>query len=349
MERVPYVCITNGGERKGRTFRGRPLDLNTTFLTMLRKHRYLLLLTSASIMTWIGCQSPTDYPVSAGRTAYGVVGSSTASDYFYPHHKGYAYVYTNKLLTYTNGPENAPTEVQGANDTLRTLGHVGTSPDNDSLFAVSVTYRVQSGHTGRNSYALRYFGTQHTTGGAFIDGSTTYQGERLLETPPTRAVSCDSVHGAVYGRIRTMTDDFTSSSGTWQVDTIYFSASGNGVKVWEKNGSTYTHNRTIFNSGVTIQNNAEWSYSAWNNSTKFKVLDADASVTTTAGTYASVKIGVETASLLMPVEEHKFFGYSRGLIKQVNSWWTTSNGTSRVKQTSIREVGVVVIDINEVG
>jgi hypothetical protein len=311
------------------------------------KNRFFNLLLLLSVIGFgaAGCESPYDMPVASSDRSYGLLASNDLGTYFYSHRAGVTYVYSNVLRTEDNG---SITVTQGLNDTVRTLGHAGFTSSGDSVFAYSVKYRVVSDLAGRGVHGLRYLPAAGSFGGAYIDASSSFTGERSTLSLSTRAVSIDSSTAPCYGRMRSFASDLQgNATSVWQTDTVYFTSSSNHVALWEKTASgSFVRSKDIFRSDVTVQNNAEWDYSTWQTSTKIKVLSDNAPITIAGTNYGAIMTSVTNSNLNLESTQQKYFAPGRALARQVDSWFVTTNGTNRIKKTIIRE-DIVVIDPDE--
>jgi len=286
-------------------------------------------------------------PYAPSTQVNGTLAGTQMNDYYYPRTAGYLYVYSNVFRSYDNGDQNAPRVVNGPNDSLYTLGFIDTTQSGDSIFAYKIKYKVLSSQTGRPKMSLHYLPASQNFVGAFIDGSQSIQGDVYALNPSTRGASVDSIMGAAAGRVRMISNDFTSGeSSVWQMDTIYFGYEGDSVYTFQKNSQgQWIRSRLIF--ARQVYDGDSWQNAYWNTTTRFNVLNADSNISTAAGNYNVVKIGVTTSAYNLPLTEHKYFGFKGGLIKQVDSWRVTSDGSNAKLQSLTREVNVVVPDWSE--
>lgn len=307
-----------------------------------------LVLAALLSLSLASCALDTNAPYAPSTTAHGTVSSSNASSYFYPHVKGYTYAYTNTFRSYDRGADQDPTTTVGTSDTVKTLGYQGSTSTGDSLFAISVKYEVLSSYQGRPKMPLRYVPQSSGFVGAFVNNSQTVGGEVTALSPNTRAASVDSIMGAAAGRIRMIADDY-SSNGTrlWQTDTVYFSGNGDSVYQYQKDGQgNWIRSRTIFCRRLSTGD--YWNNATWNTATRYTVLNVDSAISLAGQNFQVTKIGVTSSNYNLPITEEKYFGVNTGLIKQFDSWYVTSDGSSATLQTLTREVGVVVIDPSEI-
>ncbi len=304
----------------------------------------LLLLVSTGIFA-AGCESPTDLPVDAGRASYGATANSDLSTYYYPHRAGVTYVYSNKLVS---GPTANQTTTYGSNDTVRTLGFQGFH-QGDSVFAASITYQTASALAGHATIALRYLPTSSTFQGAYINGSQSLQGESTTQSLATRAVSTDSTTAPAHGRMRALASDLAGSGSTvWQTDTIYYTSDAYHVALLAKTaGGSFIVSKDLFRSDVAVLAGNEWSYSTWQSATKLKVVSENVSLTVGSTNLNAIHCKVENADLAVGSTSEKFFAPGYGQVKQIETFWTTTDGVSRVRHIHIRE-GVVVLDLDEI-
>ena len=277
-----------------------------------------------------------------------VLPTANMCDYWYPKSAGYLYVYTNILREFSHGPANLPDSIQGACDTLRTLGYADIStPNGDSLFALSITYQVLPVVAGRPSLGLRYLQSSQTFTGAFIDTAASISGETIANVPKAFVVSTDSVLPAAAGRIRELTAGFGSNeSKCWQTDTVYFSQHGDSVALWGYDGQ---HNlsveRIVF--CESFDPGASWTYGGWENSTKSTVINADTLIATPTHSFRSVLIGQSTSSYQLPLTELKAYGYLRGLVDQLDGWWITKDGHNCIYHTIEHQLNTIMLDNDE--
>lgn len=306
--------------------------------------RTLLLLSTVGLFA-AGCEAPTDLPVDYGRTSYGATANADLSTYYYPHRAGVTYVYSNKLIS---GPTFNQTTTVGSNDTVKTLGFQGFY-QNDSVFAVSITYQTASAFAGRSVSTLRYLPASSSFAGAYINGTTTLQGETTTNSLSTRAVSTDSTTAPAYGRMRSLASDLAGSgSAVWQCDTIFYTSDANHVALLAKSASgSFVHSKDLFRADVAVMAGNEWSYSSWQTDTKLKVVSENTSLTVGSTNLSTIHCKVENSSLAVGSSSEKYFSPGYGQVKQVETFWTTTDGVSRTRNIIIREE-IVVIDLDEI-
>jgi hypothetical protein len=304
----------------------------------------LLLLLTTGIFA-AGCESPTDLPVESGRASYGATANSNLSTYYYPHRAGVVYVYSNKLIS---GPTHSQTTTVGSNDTVRTLGFQGFH-QSDSVFAISITYQTASALAGRTVTPLRYLPASSSFAGAYINGTSTIQGEITTNSLATRAVSSDSTTAPAHGRMRALASDLAGSgSAIWQTDTVYYTSDAYHVALLAKTaGGSFVASKDLFRDDVAVLAGNEWSYSTWQSATKLKVVSENAALTVGSTNMSAIHCKIENADLAVGSTSEKFFAPGYGQVKQVETFWTTTDGVSRVKHTHVRE-GVVVLDLDEI-
>jgi hypothetical protein len=318
-------------------------------LGYLRWYRRLHLLTSALLITIgffaVGCEAPTDLPVDSERPSFGAIASSNLGSYYYPHRAGVVYVYSNKLVTF-NGSN--PSTVNGNNDTVRTLGFQGFD-QNDSIFAISITYQTAAVFAGRAVIGLRYLPTSSSFGGAYINGNTYLQGETVTTSLATRATSTDSTTAPSYGRMRAQASDLAGvGTAVWQTDTIYFASNASHVALFAKTANgTFIRSKDLFREDVAVMAGNEWAYSTWQSATKFKVINENEMTVVGSTTLSTIHAKIENPNLATGSTSEKFFAPGYGQVRQVETFWTTLDGSGRVKQILVRE-GVVVIDLDEI-
>ncbi|HET6511429.1 MAG TPA: hypothetical protein VFH43_04510 [Candidatus Kapabacteria bacterium] len=256
------------------------------------------------------------------------------------------YVYSNTLVRTTGSGQ---TTTVGSNDTVRTLGFRGFA-GNDSIFAVSIKYQVSTGLAGRIVSALRYLPATPTFGGAYIDGTSTHQGEVNTASLYTRATSTDSITAPTYGRMRSLASDLAGvGSVVWQTDTIYYTSSSDHVAFYAKNAQgNFVHSKDLFRVDIPVSNGYEWEYSAWQTNTMHHVLNDNRSINVNGTTYSAVHTSIQNSDLSVGSTSQKYFASGYGPMRQVESWWTTTDGVTRVTNTLTRE-GIVVIDWDEIG
>jgi hypothetical protein len=310
----------------------------------IRSLRTLLLLITLGIFA-AGCEAPTDLPVDSGRASHGVVANSDLSQYFYPHRAGVAYVYSNKLTTYAGA---TPSTVTGSNDTVRTLGFQGFA-QSDSVFAISITYQTAQSLAGRGVNPLRYLPSSSSFGGAYINGINPVQGEATTYSLATRATSTDSTTAPVYGRMRSLASDLAGSgTSVWQTDTIYFTSSSSHIALFAKSATgSFIRSKDLFRADVPVLAGNEWSLSTWQTATKHKVVSENEPLTVGSTNLYTIHTRVDNTNLNAGSMSEKFYAPGYGQVKQVETFYTTTDGVARTKQVFVRE-GVVVLDLDEI-
>lgn len=311
----------------------------------MMRRLYLLLFLALAVSAC--AVDSTTAPFGVSDLVRGTVSGSSMEDFFYSHHRGTTYIYSNKLNTYLYGADNDPISINGPSDTITTLGYQGQNGNGDSVFAICAKYEVLSSYSAQAQATLAYIPASGGFAGAFVTAPTTLTGEVFPTNISTPAVSNDMVVTGAGGRLRQLTDDFGSNATkVWQADTIYFTAHQNSVRILQKSGGSYSTLRNVFVSNASTGDH--WLFNVADSITSDSVLADNTSVTVPAGTYASsVKLGVSTSALSLPMSEEKYFGLRVGPIKQVDSWWTTGDGIARLKHVLIRELTQVVIDKEE--
>jgi hypothetical protein len=308
--------------------------------------RFLRTLLLLAVVGLASCEAPTSLPVGSNDPSFGALASSDISTYYYPHHAGVTYVYSNKLTT-RNGSTTI-SEVTGDNDSVRTLGFQGFC-QNDSVFAISIKYKVATQLAGRGIQPLRYLPASSSLGGSYINGETAFAGEATTYSLSTRAVSTDSTTAPSYGRLRSFASDLAGSgSDEWQVDIVYFSSNSEHVALYEKTASgTFQRTKDLFRSDVTIQANAEWSYSTWQTGTKIKVISENTPITVGSTNLNAIHASFGNSALNAGSSSERYFASHYGPVRQVETWWTTSDGISRTQNTLVRDA-VVILDPDEI-
>jgi hypothetical protein len=292
----------------------------------------LVLLMGTALLP--SCSSNADLAADGG-IALGTVANYDMGEYYYPHEAGHRYVYGHTLESYADENSGGKTVTTGPNDTLTTLGYQGIAPNGDSLFGVAITYRVLTTYAGRPDMTLYYLQGRKSRG-AFVDNQT----DGALAPPhPTKPVPCDTILAGLYGRMRTVADDFSNTGPfTWQTDSIYFTADRDSVVIWYHSGSSNHRIRQVFYDDV--RKGMDWQYGLWENSTEFDVSVADLSLSTNAGVFRSTKIEVVTPDLEMPAREWKWFARNVGLARQVDEWYVApmSDLSQRYRRVLTREL-----------
>jgi hypothetical protein len=265
------------------------------------------------------------------------------SDYYYKKTAGWTYIFQNKDVQ-TNSDGSTLTRF-GANDTVRTLGYSGiTGPNGDSLFKVAITYRVLQQYAGRGELEIRYISNGNSENGAFITQSFGLSNERTMNKRP-RPVSTDTILAGVAGHVRTMCDDFSGSGDAtvWQTDTLWFSAHGDSVFIWERfPGSTSLNcSRLIFCRDFKNGTGNGWMYDLIFNSTYIRVREPDGSVATAAGTFnhtATLEVNTPDVSDNMPISEYKWFACGVGQVHQYDRFYVSTDGSNRIKHEFTRDL-----------
>ena len=286
----------------------------------------LVAIASAALTS---CSVSPDGPATDG-ASHGTLGSTDMSDYYYKKAAGWTYVFQNVQNIYAN---SGTISLQGANDTIKTMGFNGFAPNGDSLFRYEISYRVSSAWAGRKEIVMWYLPSTRSnrTVGAFIDGGAIIDGMVAMNKRP-RPVSTDTILAGVVGRVRTLVDDF-SNTGTyaWQKDTLWCSSNKDSVFIWERfyPGGPLTKSRCIFIRNFS--NNVQWVYDLVNNptTTYYAVQKANVSMTVPAGTFSNcVNIIVNTPE----VDDHdfnrenKWYACGAGPIYQYDWWYVTTDG-----------------------
>lgn len=302
---------------------------------MKRTLSTLLLLLGVGISS---C-SPSDMSVSTGGESYGVLAQKDMREYYYPSQAGWTYIYKNTIQQYSGtGNTVASTEI-GSYDTLRTRGLSHVLPSGDSLFVMDVTYRVLAEKNNKNRFQLYYFKQGQSNNGGFIVGNDPSTFDRLrLDSISSVAASIDTILYATEGPTRDAIDHPRASGDrVTRTDRIYYTAKGDSVAVWFKDGATFRKLRQLWY--AEFDKNDDWQYSDWDNYTYFKVRDEDVTITTEAGAFTAAEIDVITEDLNTPVKELKFWARGAGLVKQYDEWRVTSDGgASFDKRTKVREL-----------
>jgi hypothetical protein len=290
----------------------------------------LLPLTAATLTS---CSVNSDGPIAAG-ASHGSLGSADMSDYYYRKAAGWTYVFKN--VDAIQNPDGSKSVLNGANDTVRTLGFAGSmSPNGDSLFRVAITYRVLSIYAGRNEFDLLYITNGNSSNGAFIDRSLGMSNEQSMYKRP-RPVSTDTILAGVAGRIRTLCDDFAGTGATtlWQTDTLWFTSHGDSVYIWERfpGAENLSCSRLIFCRDFQGGVGNGWNYDLISGTTNIRVRDADGSISSPIGTLShTAKLEVTTPSIAanMPIEEYKWYACGVGQVGQVDKFAVTTDGSNR--------------------
>lgn len=271
---------------------------------------------------------------ASGTTSFGTLASSNMQDYYYPHEAGWKYVYKNTIEVdplFSGGGPTVTTVL--SYDTLRTLGFYGSAPNGDSIFAAVISYRVASDYMGRMPMDLYYVPKNNDPEqGWVLDGPNPIEEAVAFTKPKPKPVSTDTILACLAGPIKKRIDPgYTGTTGAWQSDTLWYTAYRDSVVIWERAFINAPLKRArnifLFDLKKSVQG---WQYGAWEASTYWDVVDDDQWVTVGAGTFRSAKIKAytddNTTGVRLPITEHKWFAYTRGLCKQVDKWKST-NGT----------------------
>jgi hypothetical protein len=298
-----------------------------------------VLLLAVALST-AGCSSTASNPADGG-LAYGALPTFNMSEYYYPRTAGQTFLYAHKIENYDK-TGNLVSTFAGSTDTLRTLGYKGISPLGDSLFGVSITYRVLSNYANRPEMTLWYVKNGSSQNGAFTDSK--YDG-CVAPPRPTKPVPCDTILAGLYGRMKSIADDFESGAArVWQTDYLFFTAHKDSVLIWYRegeNGDLRTIRQVFYDD---IRRQLDWQYGLWETSTILKVVENDTYVTVGSNQIRSTKIEVVTPADDMPTREWKWFGIGLGPVKQVDEWYVAPNGSinDRVKKVMTRELTQVL-------
>ena len=273
-------------------------------------------------------------------------GGNDMSDYYYKKPAGWTYVFSNVENIYDTTGTIARTLV-GAPDTVRTLGYYCVAPNGDSIYRYAITYRVEASYAGRGAIDIAYVGRTSTSPGAFVENGAQVAGMLSLYNRP-RATSTDSILFGVAGLVRTICNDL-SNAGTyvWQTDTIWASAHGDSVLVWERfpGSTTLSASRCLFSKHLT-------DYTPWNSdliwgSTSIGVVNANTSVTVPCGTFAStVELNVSNSAsdlkvsnlISLPITENQYFSLGVGLTNEYDRWYATTDGIHFFKRDFTRSL-----------
>jgi hypothetical protein len=283
------------------------------------------------------CSEPSA-PVGAGSESYGVLAGKDMRDYYYPREAGWTYIYKNTITEYIGTSNTVASTVTGSYDTLRTRGFSSVTPTGDTLYAMDVSYRVLSNFANKNRFNLYYFKKGQSNNGGFIVGNNPASFNRSdLDSISSVAASIDTILYAVEGPTRDLIDN-PNVSGTrlTRNDRIFFSAKGDSVYLWFKEGTQIRKIRQMW--FAEFDKNADWQYATWDNYTYFKVANEDVTVSTEAGTFTAAELDVITEDLNTPVKETKHWGVGAGLVKQYDEWRTTTDGINYTRKTKTREL-----------
>jgi hypothetical protein len=281
-----------------------------------------------------------EMPVAAGDTSYGVLSDKDMMTYYYPIQSGWTYVYQNTVQEFTQSGSKLLNTFTAPYDTLRTLGYMGTSPDGDAMFGFDVTYRVLSSKNSKDNFNLYYVKQGSSSNGGFIIGNDP-QGfaSNTLDSISTYAASIDTILYAVDGPTRDVIDGYQSNANyVYRTDRIFFTAKNDSVVLWYQDSPTSPLRRVRQIWYQDISKNDDWQYALWENYTYLKVKDVDVNVSTSAGTFPSAEVEVITEDLNTPVKETKFWGVNTGLVKQVDEWRVTADGSNYKKRVKTREL-----------
>jgi hypothetical protein len=294
----------------------------------------LLLLLGLGVAS---CSEPSA-PVGAGSDSYGTLSGRDMRDYYYPRQAGWTYIYKNTFAVYDGTSNTVGSTVVGSIDTLRTRGFSNVTPGGDSLYAMDISYRVLSNFANKNRFNLYYFKKGQSNNGGFIVGNNPTGFDRSdLDSISTVSSSIDTILYATEGPTRDLIDNPASTSTRYvRNDRIFYSAKGDSVYIWFKEGSTMRKVRQLWYSD--FEKNADWQYATWDNYTYFKVGNEDVSVSTEAGNFSAAELDVITEDLNTPVKEVKYWGNNTGLVKQYDEWRTTTDGVNYTRKSKVREL-----------
>lgn len=302
------------------------------------KFKFILLV--ATLIGFSSCAEP-DMSITEGGTTYGALATQNMEEYYYPKTSGWEYVYKHTIEEYSGG--TVVNTITGPYDTLRTLGYQGFStPEGDSVFAFSVTYRVLASKNNKNRFPI-YYVTQGDQSdgnkGGFILGNNK-TGFSNVDSVMTVAGAIDTILYAVEGPTRDVIDDYNSNATReYATDIIYFTAAEDSVVIWFNDGQSMRRVRQLW--FKDFDRGEDWQYGLWENETWFKCKDESEIVQTSAGTFNCAEILVMDDKLEgtgNPCTEKKWFGYQTGLVKQYDRWKVTSNGTNFNKRVRVREL-----------
>ena len=329
---------------------GQTSNLEGTIMNHFKLSAALFFVVSAiASFTLSSCSVNPGGPAVSGAAHGGLLPTDNMSDYYYKRDAGWTYVYSNVEKIYdANG--NVSSTLTGSNDTVRTMGFDGFAPNGDSLFRVEITYRVLGSWANRPFMNIRYLPStqQNSTHGAFVDGPANTQPSGTLSMfKRPRPVSTDTILAGLVGRIRTVADDFANSPDSifvWQKDTVWVTSRLDTVFVWEYLPGTFTkvQSRCLFLRD--FQNNDSWYYDIINSpncGTTCFVDDKDASVTTSAGTFAHcVNIRMKTTEIESKDfnRENKYYAFGYGPVYQYDWWYVTTDGSNFNKQDFTRSL-----------
>lgn len=305
----------------------------------LNSMKFTQLALCLAVMFGLASCSEYDLSVQDGATGYGVLSSKNVSEYYYPKEAGWTYIYKHTIHEYANGGNSVTATIDGPCDTLKTLGYINTNANGDSVFAFKVTYRVLQSRANKVKFPLYYFpkNGEANTGGFVLGNSKT--GLTGLDSITSVAGAIDTILYVVEGPTRDVVDDYTSTgTRVWRTDIIYFTAKRDTVEIWWKDGTVMNRTRLLWYQD--FDKNDEWQYamSVGDPYTWWQVADEEESVTTTAGTFNTVKIEAFTDNLKTSTTEYKWWGDGVGMVKQYDEWRVSSNGQNFDKRTRVREL-----------
>lgn len=283
------------------------------------------------------CSEPSA-PAGAGSESYGVLANKDMRDYYYPRQAGWTYIYKNTFTEYVGTSNTVASTVVGSYDTLRTSGFSSITATGDTLYQMDVSYRTLSNFANKTRFNLYYFKKGESNNGGFIVGNNpTGYNRSDLDSISSVAASIDTILYAVEGPARELIDNPNATgSRVTRSDRIFYSAKGDSVFLWFKEGVTIRKIRQMWY--TDFDKNDDWQYATWDNYTYFKVADADVTLSTPAGVFTAAELDVITEDLNTPVKETKFWGNGVGLVKQYDEWRTTTDGTNYTKKSKVREL-----------
>jgi len=304
----------------------------------------------AGAFSLASCTMDPQAPAASGGISYGALASNNMRDYYYPTKAGYTYVYRHTEKRYDKDGALV-SSIAGAYDTLTTLGFKRMSPSGDSLTAFVLKYRLLAQYAGRQVMALPYvLKKANRDDGAWFEGDAIQESQedeaQFITNPKPKPVGTDTILAGIAGRVKSVADAFASTGArVWQSDTIYFQAERDSVVIWEHD----IHTGRLFRGRLLFykdaKNNSKWQYGLWEGSTYFDVDDVDDVVNVPAGAYRSIDIAVTTPDVYAPIKEHKWFGYTAGLIKQIDTYYLTTTGKlkDKFKAEMIRDLISVTV------
>lgn len=286
-----------------------------------------------------GACNPPSAPVSAGSTSHGALVSQNMADYYYPTQPGWTYVYKQTITEYNNTGNQILSSYTGGYDTLKTLGYQGfLSPQGDSVFAFSVTYRVLQSKNTKDRFQLYYVKKGSSNNGGFIDNNNP-TGISGIDSITAVAAAIDTILYAVEGPARDVIDNaLATGSRIYRTDKIYFTAKNDVVSIWWYEFGALRQTRLVWEEELT--KNTEWQYAqpVGDENTYWSVKDENESISTTDGTFDAAKIQAFTQDLKTSTIEYKWWGANTGLVKQYDEWRVTSDGLNFQKKTKVREL-----------